>query len=79
MHILRVVEHSLKSLVEINLYGVCTRLANSWGIASSTVRKYFIYTSIITFGSSVVMYLIIHFWYNILNYTQQKKSQIRDM
>lgn len=55
-------EERLKSIVEIKIFGVCTYLAKYLGISISTVRKYFIYLSILTLGSPVILYLVIHFW-----------------
>lgn len=57
-----------KSFVEWHAFGVCTYIGEKLGIASSTIRKYFIYISFLTMGSPVVVYLFVAFWMNIKNY-----------
>ncbi len=37
------------------------------GIATSVIRKYFIYISFLTLGSPVIFYLFFAFWINIKN------------
>ena len=58
----------LKSFVEWHAFGVCTYIGEKMGIASSTIRKYFIYISFLTMGSPVIVYLFVAFWMNIKNY-----------
>ncbi|HET9057418.1 MAG TPA: PspC family transcriptional regulator [Chitinophagaceae bacterium] len=57
-----------KSFVEWKAFGVCSYLGEKMGIASSTIRKYFIYISFLTMGSPIIIYLFIAFWVNIRNY-----------
>ncbi|RTL59836.1 MAG: PspC family transcriptional regulator [Sphingobacteriales bacterium] len=57
-----------KSFVEWHAFGVCAYIGEKLGIASSTIRKYFIYISFLTMGSPVIVYLFVAFWMNIKNY-----------
>lgn len=57
-----------KSFVEWHAFGVCTYIGEKLGIATSTIRKYFIYISFLTMGSPVIVYLFVAFWMNIKNY-----------
>jgi phage shock protein PspC (stress-responsive transcriptional regulator) len=59
---------SLKSFIEWNAFGVCTAIGDRLGIASSKIRQYFIYTSILTMGSPVIIYLVLAFWRNMRKY-----------
>lgn len=59
---------AVKFFVEKNAYGVCTYLGERMGISTSRIRLYFIYTSFITMGSPVILYLIAAFWLNLKNY-----------
>jgi len=52
-------------LIEQSTFGVCSRIGDSFGIASSSIRKYFIYASCFTFGSPIVIYFACLFWMNI--------------
>lgn len=62
-----------KSFVEWHAFGVCTYIGEKLGIASSTIRKYFIYISFLTMGSPVIIYLFVAFWMNIKNYILSAK------
>ncbi len=58
-------KEALHSWIEKNSFGVCSYLADKWGFNESTVRMYFIYTSFLTLGSPVLLYLFTAFWLNI--------------
>jgi phage shock protein C len=62
----------LKYWVEQHAFGVCTYIGEQLGIAGSRIRLYFIYTSFITMGSPVIIYLIIAFWLNLKKYIRQR-------
>ncbi len=57
-----------KYFIEWHLFGVCTAIADRMGIATTTIRKYFIYISFITMGSPVIVYLFLAFWMNVKQY-----------
>ncbi|GAB3321538.1 hypothetical protein GCM10027299_16110 [Larkinella ripae] len=54
--------NKLRYFVESQAFGVCTRLGERMNISASSIRLYFIYTSCLTLGSPVVLYLIMAFW-----------------
>ncbi|WP_128546669.1 PspC domain-containing protein [Larkinella soli] len=54
--------NKLRYFVESQAFGVCTRLGEKMNISASSIRLYFIYTSCLTFGSPVILYLIMAFW-----------------
>lgn len=58
-------------------FGVCTRLGEKLGIASSSIRLFFIYASFIAFGSPVILYLALAFIMNFRKYLR-KRSTIWD-
>lgn len=57
-----------KQFVEWQVFGVCSYIGDKMGIASATIRKYFIYISFLTMGSPIIIYLFVAFWMNIKNY-----------
>lgn len=59
---------SIKYFVEKRVYGVCSYIGEKLGISSSRIRLYFIYTSFITMGSPIIVYLIMAFWLNVKKY-----------
>ena len=63
----------LKSFVEWNAFGVCSAIGNRMGIATSRIRQYFMYTSLLTLGSPIIVYMILAFWRNIRSYTSAAK------
>jgi phage shock protein PspC (stress-responsive transcriptional regulator) len=62
-----------KQFVEWNVFGVCSYIGEKMGVASSTIRKYFIYISFLTMGSPIIIYLFVAFWMNIKNYILSAK------
>jgi phage shock protein PspC (stress-responsive transcriptional regulator) len=58
----------LKSFVEWNAFGVCTAIGERLGIATGKIRQYFIYASILTMGSPIILYLVLAFWRNMRRY-----------
>jgi phage shock protein PspC (stress-responsive transcriptional regulator) len=59
---------TFRNLVEKSAFGVCQAIGEAFGIQVSRIRLYFIYTSFITMGSPLVIYLIIAFWMNLRKY-----------
>jgi phage shock protein PspC (stress-responsive transcriptional regulator) len=68
----------VQSLLELQLFGVCNWLGEMLGIASSGVRMAFIYLSFFTFGSPIVIYVIMLFFFNLNRYYRRKRSTIWD-
>lgn len=60
--------NSLRHFIEWHLFGVCTYIGEKMGIATTTIRKYFIYISLMTMGSPVIFYFFIAFWMNVKAY-----------
>ncbi len=60
--------NKLKAFIEWNLFGVCTAIGNRMGISTSRIRQYFIYTSLLTLGSPIIIYMILAFWRNMRKY-----------
>ncbi|MCB0689594.1 MAG: PspC domain-containing protein [Saprospiraceae bacterium] len=61
----------IKDLVERSAFGVCSYLGDKFGIQSAKIRLYFIYTSFVTMGSPIIIYLIMAWWLNIKKYVRQ--------
>ena len=57
-----------RNFIEWHVFGVCSAIGEKMGIATTTIRKYFIYMSFMTFGSPVIVYLFVAFWMNIKQY-----------
>jgi phage shock protein PspC (stress-responsive transcriptional regulator) len=65
--------NKIKQFVEWHVFGVCTAIGDRIGIATTIIRKYFIYISFITMGSPLIIYLFIAFWMNIKKYIRNSR------
>ena len=52
----------LRDFLELHAFGVCSAIGERLGIASSKIRMWFIYISFLTFGSPVIIYMVLAFW-----------------
>ncbi|MBI1343735.1 MAG: PspC domain-containing protein [Terrimonas sp.] len=60
--------NKFKEFVEWKAFGVCTAIGERLGIATSRIRQYFMFTSLLTMGSPIIIYMILAFWINIKKY-----------
>lgn len=54
--------NKIRFFLESQAFGVCSRLGEKMNISASSIRLYFIYTSFLTLGSPVIIYLVMAFW-----------------
>ncbi|WP_187263683.1 PspC domain-containing protein [Pontibacter beigongshangensis] len=69
----------LQYFIESQAFGVCTMLGEKLGIASSSIRFSFVYLSFLTFGSPVLLYLMLAFWMNVSKHLRRERSTIWDL
>jgi len=62
-----------KHFIEWQVFGVCSYIGEKIGIASTTIRKHFIYISLLTMGSPIIVYMFIAFWVNVRNYIWNRR------
>ncbi|MBT1702365.1 PspC domain-containing protein [Fulvivirgaceae bacterium PWU20] len=67
----------IQDFFEAYAFGVCTRLGEKLGMATSSIRLFFIYASFLTFGSPVLIYLALAFVMNMRKHLR-KRSPIWD-
>jgi len=65
-------KQKIQDLVELYAFGVCNRLGEKLGIATSSIRLFFIYASFLTVGSPVIIYLALAFIMNLRKYFRQR-------
>ena len=68
----------LQYFIEYQAFGVCTALGEKLGFATGSVRLSFIYLSFLTFGSPLVVYLILAFWLNLRKSMRRERSTVWD-
>ena len=61
---------------EVQAFGVCTRLGDYMGLSIATIRLYFIYASFLTFGSPLLIYLVLAFIMNIRRSMRRRRNTI---
>lgn len=71
--------YDLKTFTEKRAFGVCDWLGAKMQIRSARIRMFFIYTSFLTIGSPVIIYLVLAFWLDLRKLIQQKRNSIWDM
>jgi len=52
-------------LVEKQSFGVCSRIGEKIGMSTSRIRLFFIYSSFLTLGSPLIVYLALAFWMDL--------------
>jgi phage shock protein C len=64
----------IRDILELQLFGVCTKIGDKLGIRTGIIRLYFIYLSFFTFGSPIIIYLILAFLNENRNYFKLKRN-----
>lgn len=60
-----------QAFCEQQAFGVCTRLGQTTGVSSSSIRLFFIYASFLTLGSPVIVYLSMAFVMNLRKHNRR--------
>lgn len=55
-------------------FGVCARLGEKFRIPTSSIRLFFIYLSFLTFGSPLLIYLMLAFVMNFRKHLRRRHS-----
>jgi len=69
----------IRSLFEIQFFGICSKIAEQLNIPARYIRLNFIYISLITFGSPILIYLSIAFWLNLKRYINRRRNTVWDL
>jgi len=69
----------IKDYFEKQAFGVCTWLGEKLDMPSSVIRLFFIYTSFLTAGSPLIIYMVLAFWLKLKNYVRSKRSSVWDL
>jgi len=63
----------LKDISQLQFFGVCTLISETWGLPLERIRVLFVYVSLFSYGSSVPLYLIVAFWLRIRQYVKRSR------
>ncbi|UXP32184.1 PspC domain-containing protein [Reichenbachiella agarivorans] len=64
----------LQDFLEKHAFGVCNRLGEKLRIPSSSIRLFFIYISFLTFGSPLIVYVVLAFVMNFRKHLRRRHS-----
>lgn len=70
---------NFQALVEKYAFGVCSFWGEKFGIATSAIRFFFIYTSFLTMGSPIIIYLGLAFLMDIHKHLRRNRSTVWDI
>ena len=62
-----------KDFIEWQAFGVLSSIGDKIGIATSRIRTWFIYLSLLTMGSPIVIYMILAFMMNMKRYIKARR------
>lgn len=68
----------IKTFFERQAFGVCDWWGEKLKIKSSRIRIFFIYTSFLTIGSPLIIYLVMAFMLNLRNLTRSRRGSVWD-
>jgi phage shock protein C len=64
----------LRYFVEDQIFGVCAKLGEKLNFPASSIRLYFIYATFMTFGSPIILYLVMAFWLELRQHWRRHNS-----
>lgn len=68
-----------KYLMSTTVFGVCSYIGEKFRIRDSRIRLYFIYASFLTFGSPIIIYMVVAFWLEVKEYFVKSKRSVWDL
>jgi len=69
----------IKEFFERQAFGVCTFLGERLQMRTSVIRLFFIYTSFLTIGSPLIVYMTLAFWLKMKHYVKSRRTSVWDM
>lgn len=69
----------IQAFFERQAYGVCEWWGEKLGVGTGQIRLFFIYLSFITFGSPILIYLIMAFVLKHKHWFKSKRSTVWDL
>ncbi len=66
----------IQQYFESQAFGVCTKLGEKLRIPTSSIRIFFIYSSFLTVGSPIILYLSLAFVMNFRKHLRRKHNSI---
>jgi len=69
----------IRNKLDRQAFGVCSKIAELLNMKASSVRLFFIYSSFLTLGSPLLVYLIMVFVLRLKDLVNSKRSSVFDL
>ncbi|GHE60664.1 MULTISPECIES: PspC domain-containing protein [Roseivirga] len=66
----------IQQFFENQAFGVCTKLGEKLNLSTSSIRLFFIYSSFLTFGSPLIVYLGLAYIINIRKHLRRRQNPV---
>ncbi|NVJ47683.1 MAG: PspC family transcriptional regulator [Cytophagia bacterium] len=66
----------IQQFFENQAFGVCTKLGEKLNLSTSSIRLFFIYSSFLTFGSPLIVYLGLAYVINIRKHLRRRQNPV---
>ncbi len=71
--------NSVRNFFEKQAFGVCSAVGDKLNMRTSVIRLFFIYSSFLTIGSPIIIYMILAFWLRMKNNVQSRRTSVWDL
>jgi phage shock protein PspC (stress-responsive transcriptional regulator) len=69
----------MRSVLENSLFGVCAKIGDQLNMPSRSIRLFFIYSSFLTLGSPIIIYLVLGFWMKMRRLVNGARNPVWDL
>ncbi|MBL6875318.1 MAG: PspC domain-containing protein [Chitinophagales bacterium] len=69
----------VRSIFDNTVFGVCAFIGRKLNMPSKNTRLFFVYASFFTFGSPIIIYLIVAFWMKLKSMVNGKRNPVWDL
>ncbi len=70
---------NVRSVFDETVYGVCAYIGRKLNMPGKNIRLFFVYASFFTFGSPIIIYLIVAFWMKLKSMVNGKRNPVWDL
>jgi phage shock protein C len=71
--------NQIRSIFEEAIFGVCAKLGDKLNMPSKSIRLFFVYSSFFTFGSPIIVYLVLAFWMKFKSMVNGRRNPVWDL
>jgi phage shock protein C len=72
-------DNNVRSIFEEAIFGVCAKLGDKLNMPSKHIRFFFVYATFFTFGSPIIIYLVLAFWMKLKSLVNGQRNPVWDL